>query len=185
MNPWFAKTSILLGSVILAAIRATYRFKSRNVNVEENRMGRLEVALLALASIGFIVPLLWVVSSAFAVANYSLRLVPFIVGVLISCTWSFILRPVARGPWYKLVGHAQGKREARTGHSRYLPPCPTPDVLGVSGIFTGPGICSPELGSWSILRHCNGSTRRSAGERRRAAAVGAFRQRLRSVHGSD
>jgi protein-S-isoprenylcysteine O-methyltransferase Ste14 len=45
-------------------------------------MGRLEVALLALASIGFVVPLLWVVSSVFSFANYSLRLVPFIVGAL-------------------------------------------------------------------------------------------------------
>ena len=82
MNPWFAKTSILLGSVILAAIRATYRFKSRNVNVVESRMGNLEVALLALASIGFVVPLLWVVSSIFTFANYSLHLIPFICGVV-------------------------------------------------------------------------------------------------------
>ncbi len=81
MNPWFAKIGILLGYCVLVAIRATYRFRRRNVYVVESRMGRLEVALLALASIGFVVPLLWVVSSAFEVANYTLRLVPFMVGV--------------------------------------------------------------------------------------------------------
>ena len=82
MNPWFAKTSVLLGGLILVVIRARYRFKIQNANAVKNRMGRLEVALLALASIGFVVPLLWVVSSVFAAADYSLHLIPFIAGLL-------------------------------------------------------------------------------------------------------
>ena len=82
MNPGFAKTSILLGGLILVVIRATYRFKSPNANAVNSRMGRLEVVLLALASIGFVVPFLWVASSVFAFADYSLHLVPFIAGIL-------------------------------------------------------------------------------------------------------
>ena len=81
MNPWFAKASILLGGIVLIVIRAAYRFRSRNVNVVQSRMGRLEVALLALASIGFVVPFLWVASSVFSVVDYSLKLVPFIAGI--------------------------------------------------------------------------------------------------------
>ena len=82
MNPWFAKTSILLGGLIMGVIRATYRFRSRNANAVVNRMGRLEVALLALVSIGFVVPFLWVASSVFVVADYSLHLAPFVTGIL-------------------------------------------------------------------------------------------------------
>lgn len=96
MSPWFAKTIILLGSIAMVAIRAWYRFRSRNVDVVKNRMGRREVALLALASIGFFVPLLWVASSVFSVADYSLHLFPFIAGIL--C--------LSLGLWFFVRSHA-------------------------------------------------------------------------------
>ncbi|MCK4303726.1 MAG: isoprenylcysteine carboxylmethyltransferase family protein [Candidatus Eisenbacteria sp.] len=82
MNPWFAKTGILLGSTAIVVIRVMYRLRCRNVVVVKNRMGRLEVALMAFASIGFVVPLLWVASSVFEIADYSLHPVPFISGIL-------------------------------------------------------------------------------------------------------
>ncbi len=82
MNPWFAKTAILLGTTAIIAVRVHYRLKSRNADVVENQMGGLEVALMALVSIGFVVPLLWVASSVFAIADYTLRLVPFIAGTV-------------------------------------------------------------------------------------------------------
>ena len=82
MNPWFAKTSILLSSIAMVVIRTMYRLRCRKNDVVKNRMGRLEVALMALASIGFVVPLLWVASSTLAIADYSLHLAPFIAGIL-------------------------------------------------------------------------------------------------------
>ena len=44
--------------------------------------GPREVALLTLAWMGFVVPLIWVVSPVFSVAEYSLRPWPFGAGVL-------------------------------------------------------------------------------------------------------
>jgi len=80
MNPWYAKTTILLGSIAMVVIRTMYRLRCRNNDVVKNRMGRLEIALMVLATIGFVVPLLWVASSILAIADYSLHLVPFIAG---------------------------------------------------------------------------------------------------------
>lgn len=96
MNPWFAKTIILLGSIVMVVIRALHRCKGRDVDVVKNRRGRLEVVLMALASIGFVVPLLWVASSVFAFADYLLYPVPFIAGIL--C--------LALGLWFFIRSHA-------------------------------------------------------------------------------
>ncbi len=62
MNPWIAKGVILAASVLMVAIRAPHGRRSRGVKVARSFHGSREVALLALAWMGFLVPLVWVVS---------------------------------------------------------------------------------------------------------------------------
>ncbi len=82
MNPWIAKSVILAASVVMVAIRAPHGQRSRGVKVVKNRKGKQEVILLTLAWLGFLVPLVWVVSPAFSFAEYPLRVGPLIVGVV-------------------------------------------------------------------------------------------------------
>ena len=91
MNPWIAKSVILAASVVMVAVRAPHGQRSRGVKVVKNRKGKQEVILLTLASLGFFVPLIWVVSPAFSFAEYPLRAGPLIVGVvcLVVGLWLF------------------------------------------------------------------------------------------------
>jgi protein-S-isoprenylcysteine O-methyltransferase Ste14 len=82
MNPWIAKAMILAASVVLVVIRAPHGRRSRGVKVARSCKGPREVALLTLAWIGFLVPLIWVMSPVFSFAEYSLRPWAFGAGVL-------------------------------------------------------------------------------------------------------
>jgi protein-S-isoprenylcysteine O-methyltransferase Ste14 len=82
MNPWIAKATILAASVAMVVIRAPHGRRSRGVKVARSCKGPREVALLTLAWMGFLVPLIWVVSPVFSFAEYSLRPWAFGVGVL-------------------------------------------------------------------------------------------------------
>ncbi|MDQ2969814.1 MAG: protein-S-isoprenylcysteine O-methyltransferase [Acidobacteriota bacterium] len=82
MNPWFAKAIILLSSTVMVIIRAPHGQRSRKIEVVKSRKGPLEILLLTLAWIGFFVPLIWIASPLFAFADYALRPVPFIAGIL-------------------------------------------------------------------------------------------------------
>lgn len=82
MNPWFAKASVLAGSVVMIAIRAPYGQRSRRIKVAKSRKGTLEIVLLILAGLGFFLPLFWVAKSVPAFANYPLRLGPFCAGIV-------------------------------------------------------------------------------------------------------
>jgi protein-S-isoprenylcysteine O-methyltransferase Ste14 len=82
MNPWIAKSVILAASVVMVAIRAPHGQRSRGVKVVKNRKGRQEVILLTFAWLGFLIPLVWVVSPAFSFAEYPLRVAPLIAGVV-------------------------------------------------------------------------------------------------------
>jgi protein-S-isoprenylcysteine O-methyltransferase Ste14 len=81
MNPWIAKAVILAASVVMVAIRAPHGQRSRGVTVVTDRKGRLEVILLVLAMLGFSVPLVWIVSPVFSLAEYPLRMGPLLAGV--------------------------------------------------------------------------------------------------------
>lgn len=81
MNPWIAKGVILAASAVMVAIRAPHGQRSRGVKVVKNRKGGLETALLALAMIGFVVPLIWIASPAFSFAEYPLRTGPLAAGI--------------------------------------------------------------------------------------------------------
>ena len=82
MNPWIAKAMILAASVVLVVIRAPHGRRSRGVKVARSCKGPREVALLTLAWMGFLVPLIWVMSPVFSFAEYSLRPWAFGAGVL-------------------------------------------------------------------------------------------------------
>jgi protein-S-isoprenylcysteine O-methyltransferase Ste14 len=82
MNLWFAKATILLASIVLVVIRAPHGQRSRGVKVVSSRKGSLEIALLTLAWIGFFVPIVWIVTPLMSFADYELRPVPFVAGVL-------------------------------------------------------------------------------------------------------
>ena len=82
MNPWIAKAVILAASIVMVVIRAPHGRRSRGLKVARSCKGPREVALLTVAWIGFLVPLIWVVSPVFSFAEYSLRPWPFGAGVL-------------------------------------------------------------------------------------------------------
>ena len=82
MTPWFAKAAILLSTIVMVVIRAPHGQRSRATKVSKSRKGRLEVVLLTLAWLGFLIPLVWVASPALAFADYPLRPVPLVAGVL-------------------------------------------------------------------------------------------------------
>jgi len=96
MNPWIAKVVILAASVVMIVIRAPHGRRSRGVKVARSCKGPREVALLTLAWMGFLTPLIWIVSPVFSFAEYSLR--PWAFGAGVVC----------------LVGASGGS----TGHTR-------------------------------------------------------------------
>jgi protein-S-isoprenylcysteine O-methyltransferase Ste14 len=82
MHPWIAKAVILAASVVMIVIRAPHGRRSRGVKVARSCKGPREVALLTLAWMGFLLPLIWAVSPVFSFAEYSLLPRPFGAGVL-------------------------------------------------------------------------------------------------------
>lgn len=91
MNPWIAKALILAASGVMIAIRAPHGQRSRGVKVVANRYGGLETVLLAVAMIGFVVPLIWIVSPLLSYADYPLHPAPLLggVGCFIVGLWLF------------------------------------------------------------------------------------------------
>jgi len=82
MNPWFAKAIVLVSSIVMVIVRAPHGQRSRGIKVVKSRKGSLEIVLLTLAWLGFFVPLVWIATPVFAFADYPLRPVPFIAGIL-------------------------------------------------------------------------------------------------------
>jgi protein-S-isoprenylcysteine O-methyltransferase Ste14 len=82
MNPWFGKAIILASSIVMVLIRAPHGQRSRGVKVVRSRRGALEIVLLTLAWVAFFVPLVWVATPVFAFADYPLRPVPLLAGIL-------------------------------------------------------------------------------------------------------
>lgn len=82
LDPWYAKTLLLMGSVMIVAIRAPHGQRSRTVPVAHRRQGGIERTLLALAWVAFFLPLLWVFTPWFGFADYPLRPLPLGLGAL-------------------------------------------------------------------------------------------------------
>jgi protein-S-isoprenylcysteine O-methyltransferase Ste14 len=82
LDPWLARAAVIASNIAMILIRAPHGQRSRGVKVARSRKGPLEIALLSFAWLGFIIPLLWVVTSWLAFADYPLRPLPFVAGVL-------------------------------------------------------------------------------------------------------
>ncbi len=82
MNPWYAKSAVLLASVLLVVLRAPHGRRSRRVAVRKSHRGTLEIVLLTMAWISFFVPLVWIATPLFEFADYPLHLAPFVAGAL-------------------------------------------------------------------------------------------------------
>jgi len=84
MSPWIAKAVVLVGTMVMIAIRAPHGRRSRRVKVAKSYKTPLETGLLVLAWVGFFVPLIWIASPAFSFAEYPLRAGPLVAGVACS-----------------------------------------------------------------------------------------------------
>ena len=82
MNPWYGKSAVIVSLVVYIIIRAPHGNRSTKVPIAEDRKGGLEIGLLIGAWLGTtIVPVVWITTSLFAVAEYTLHPVPYGVGL--------------------------------------------------------------------------------------------------------
>jgi protein-S-isoprenylcysteine O-methyltransferase Ste14 len=93
LSPWFGKAAILGIIAAIIVIRAPYGRQSRRTPVAANHRGSRETVVLALAWLGsMILPLLWVFSPLFAIADYPLNSAVFSTGVLVAASGLWLLR---------------------------------------------------------------------------------------------
>lgn len=81
MNPWFAKAIILVSTLAVVIIPASLHPRGGTIKVVKSRKGRMEQTLLALTSLGFFLPLVWIFTPVLQFADYSLHPVPVIAGI--------------------------------------------------------------------------------------------------------
>lgn len=91
MNPWIAKTLVLVATVVMIAIRAPHGAGSRRVKVIKSHKTPLETVLLVSAWAAFFVPLIWIASPVFSFAEYPLRGGPLVSGAVcfVASLWLF------------------------------------------------------------------------------------------------
>jgi protein-S-isoprenylcysteine O-methyltransferase Ste14 len=117
MNPWIAKAVILLASIAMVVIRAPHGKRSRTVPVATSRKGPLEIGLLTIAWIAFFLPLIWIATPLFAFAEYPLRPIPLVLGVLCLALglWLFHRSHVDLGPNWSITLEVRENHELVTG----------------------------------------------------------------------
>lgn len=82
MNPWYAKTAVLVSLLIFILIRWPHGNRSLKSKMAEDRKGRLEVVLLLIAAVTTtLLPMLWLTTHLFAFAEYSLYPIPYWAGM--------------------------------------------------------------------------------------------------------
>jgi protein-S-isoprenylcysteine O-methyltransferase Ste14 len=95
MNPWPGKIALLLGLVILTALRIPHSRRGRKVKIVETRKSVRETTFHVLIALGYItgvlLPLLFVATPILCLADYPLRPLAFGSGlVLLGCgLWLF------------------------------------------------------------------------------------------------
>ena len=82
MNPWLAKATVIAAAVVMVVIRAPHGSRSYKHKVARSWKDRRETAVLTLAWIGFVIPLVWALSPALSFADYPLRPGPYFVGLV-------------------------------------------------------------------------------------------------------
>ena len=81
-NLWIAKGVMLVAIVMTLVIRAPHGRQSRAIRIAKDRKNRWDVTLLLLTIVGFWMPVIWVSSSVFAFADYTLHLGSLVAGVV-------------------------------------------------------------------------------------------------------
>jgi protein-S-isoprenylcysteine O-methyltransferase Ste14 len=126
MNPWIAKALVFAGGVVMIAIRAPHGHRSRTVKVATSYKTPLETGLLALAWVGFFVPLIWVASPAFSFAEYRLGIGPLVAGVMCAVIglWLFYRSHADLGTnWSITLEVREQHRLITQGVVQRYPPC--------------------------------------------------------------
>jgi len=84
MNPWFGKIAVFVSLLAFVLIRWPHGNRMGTVRVVEDRKGGLEIGLLIGAFIGTtLMPLVWITTDLFAVADYPLHAVPYLLGLIV------------------------------------------------------------------------------------------------------
>jgi protein-S-isoprenylcysteine O-methyltransferase Ste14 len=93
LNPWFGKVGILGIIAAIVAIRAPFGNQSRKIPIVAGHRGPRETVVLAMAWIGsMILPLLWVFSPLFAIAEYQLNPALFATGIILAASGLWLFR---------------------------------------------------------------------------------------------
>lgn len=71
MNPSYVRVIVLLANIILWVMRGSLKFRAIQVPVVRRYLRPREVVALVLGSIGMLLPILWLATSALAFADYS------------------------------------------------------------------------------------------------------------------
>ena len=124
LNPWFGKAAILGIIAAIVVIRAPFGRQSRKIPIAANHRGPRETVVLALAWLGsMILPLLWVFSPLFAIAEYPLNPAVFAAGVLVATSglWLFRQSHIELGKnWSISLDLREGHQLVTSGLYRHL-----------------------------------------------------------------
>jgi protein-S-isoprenylcysteine O-methyltransferase Ste14 len=124
LNPWFGKAAILGILAAIIVIRAPFGRQSRKIPIAASHRSPRETVVLALAWLGsMILPLLWVFSPLFAIADYPLNSVIFAAGVLVAASglWLFRQSHIELGKnWSMSLDLREGHQLVTSGLYRHL-----------------------------------------------------------------
>ena len=124
LNPWFGKAAIVGIIAAIIVIRAPFGRQSRKIPIAANRRGPREIAVLALAWLGsMILPLLWVCTPLFAIAEYPLNPAVFAAGVIVAASslWLFRRSHIELGRnWSVSLDLREGHQLVTSGLYRYV-----------------------------------------------------------------
>jgi len=124
LNPWFGKAAIVGIIAAIIVIRAPFGRQSRKIPIAASHRSPRETVVLALAWLGsMILPLLWLFSPLFAIAEYPLNSVIFAAGVLVAASglWLFRQSHIELGKnWSISLDLREGHQLVTSGLYRHL-----------------------------------------------------------------
>jgi protein-S-isoprenylcysteine O-methyltransferase Ste14 len=117
INLWVGKAACLLACVVMIIIRAPHGKRSRAIPVLKSRKGPREVFLLTIAWVAFFLPLIWIVTPAFAFADYPLHAFAFVAGfsLLTLGLWLFYRAHADLGANWSITLQVREKHKLVTG----------------------------------------------------------------------
>ena len=99
MNPWYAKAVVVVASVVIGVIRGAHSYSRRAGPVASRVGGVVETFALGIALVGFVIPIVWVVTPILNFANYPGHPAAVAAGaaVMVLALWLFHRTHVALG----------------------------------------------------------------------------------------